>query len=242
MVSSIFIKLSSFGDYSDIIYNNEYLMRVLNKFSGTDFLPGVAQEILPDSTISSRIQLRTPSGSNIITIQSTRIDIEFASDRKEGFTKEEQLDIKNKGTLYLNWIYDAFKDIIQDANRMAWFVTYMLFEIEESEKIYFRDKYLKTVNFYSSDMTDEFGVRYSGRKSYKDDSFADDFNIITTINKWNSSVGLNQVDGYKIEFDINTIKENKKNRFNNSSFELFVNAAIYYQENLEEDFINAYRL
>lgn len=242
MVSSIFIKLSSFGDYSDITYNNEYLMRVLNEFSGTDFLPGVAQEILPDSTISSRIQLRSPSGSDIITILSTRIDIEFASDRKEGFTKKEQSEIKNKGTQYLKWIYDAFKDIIPDANRMAWFVTYMLFEIDETEKIHFRDKYLKTTNFYSSDMTDEFGVRYSGRKSYKDASFSDDFNIITTINKWNSSVGLNQVDGYKIEFDINTIKENKKNRFNNSSFELFVNAAIHYQEKLEEDFINVYRL
>lgn len=241
MISCIIIRLSSFGDYSNIIYNNENLLKLLNKFDGTDFLPRIVQEMLPDASISTRIQLSSPSGANIITILSTRIDIEFASNRKEGFTKVELKELKDKSVQYLNWVYKAFSDVIQDANRMAWFVTNMLFEIDDTEKIRYREKYLKNVEFYSNDMTDEFCVRYSARKAYSDDCFCDDFNVITTINKWNSSIGFTQVDGYKIEFDINTLSENKRNRFNSSNFGLFTDAAVVYQNKLEEDFINEYR-
>ena len=50
-----------------------------------------------------------------------------------------------------------------------------------------------------------------------------------------------EVDGYRIDFDINTWQENRKNRFYNEDIKAFVEKSIAFQKCLEEDFIYEFK-
>ena len=91
------------------------------------------------------------------------------------------------------------------ANRVAWFVSYVLFEIDDDEKQEYINRFLKKPTFYQSNCTDDLLVRFSGRSEYNLAGRKEIINVITTISRLLSSPGAPiEVDGYKIDFDINT--------------------------------------
>lgn len=95
---------------------------------------------------------------------------------------------------------------------------------------------LKTV--YQSNSTDDLLVRFSGRDESSIAGHLETINAITTISRLISVPGaLIEVDGYKIDFDINTWQENRKNRFDCPNIENFIAVACEYQNKLEADFI-----
>ena len=101
---------------------------------------------------------------------------------------------------------------------------------------------MKPISFYESNATDEFMVRYSGREKVQLDNFEETLNILTTITRFLANQGTNvEIDGYKIDFDINTWQKNRKNRFDGNTVISFVEKATEFQEKLEADFINVYK-
>lgn len=138
----------------------------------------------------------------------------------------------------LSTVYQLFDEVIPMANRVAWFVSYVLFEIDDDEKQEYINRFLKKPTFYQSNCTDDLLVRFSGRSEYNLAGRKEIINVITTISRLLSSPGAPiEVDGYKIDFDINTWQENRKNRFDCSNIENFISVACEYQNNLEADFI-----
>lgn len=242
MISNISYKLSLFADYMDIAYTNENIFKIMSVFTGENILPGVISEVMQNGNTSKRLQFVSENGAIVVTILSSRIDVEITSLDKSGFTGEEIEQLSEKLQEIIVKIYKAFSDKIPDANRLAWFVTYMNFELSSEEKKNYRNMFVKQIPFYESNMTDEFMVRYSGTKDITINGILENVNAITTISYIVFNQGIDaEIDGYKIDFDINTWQGNRKNRFNTDNLSEFVNEARKVQSELEVDFINDYR-
>ena len=138
-------------------------MKVIGAFKSQDFLPNVVSEMLADGSISQRIQLRNTSGSLSITILSERVDIEWSAGRKEGFSEDEKKSLQSDLYQMLNMVYQVYDEVIPAANRVAWFVSYVMFEIDDDEKQEYIDRFLKKPKFYQSNSADDLLIRFSGR-------------------------------------------------------------------------------
>ncbi len=142
-------------------------------------------------------------------------------------------------------IEETFVDEIQTANRLAWYTDFDFGD--ENEKVKFKNKFLKENDFYETlTPSSEFMVRYAGRKETSICNSREVFNIITTIENWKEDQGLNVAkiassDGYKIGVDINTIWENKKNRFSVQHYDEFMKIAVDLQNSVKESFLHEYQ-
>lgn len=53
----------------------------------------------------------------------------MSSGRKEGFSDDEKKSLRSEIYQLLKTVYQLFDEVIPIANRVAWFVSYVLFEI-----------------------------------------------------------------------------------------------------------------
>lgn len=108
---------------------------------------------------------------------------------------------------------------------MALITEYVYFEIGIEKRKAFRDKFIRVPKYYENKKTDEVVVKLFGRDKIDINNKDEDINIITNVDRWfpGSGIGMTaSVDGYRVEFDLNTSPENKKNRFTEESLPVFV--------------------
>lgn len=219
-------------------------MRIMEVFADKEFIPGVISEVAAGGSSSQRLQLATADRLVSMTIMSERIDIQFVSDKKNGFDSHEAAQLCSLAAEYMGKLYSAFEEVIQDSYRLAWDVNYAFFEITEAERMDFRNRFLKEIPFYRDNSTDEFVAQYVGREERNINEKAEQINVLTTITRWFPGSGAGNVasvDGYKVEFDINTHHECRKNRFSGEAFRQFIEVAVEIQRELEENFFYGYK-
>lgn len=240
MIAHIFTRLSSFADYRVLEYSNENIKRIVDSFRAVDVVPSMVSESVQFREQLPRIQLMSLRFPLFITILTQRIDISVSATAKDGFSDVERSEQKHNLPFYLESILNLFSDKIPLANRLAWFNTYMYFDIDEIEKMSFKQKCLKETKFFSKHPTDDFSARFSSREECT--QMQEQFNVLMSVNKiFTHGPEKFTVDGYKIDFDINTLQENQKNRFQGQDCYIFAEAATMYQSQLEGEFINVYR-
>ena len=242
MMSHVLMRLSSFADYESLSYSNKNIKKIFDFFSDVELLPNIIPEISQNGKSSPRMQLKVSNFPIIITILTNRIDIDIFSNNQEGFNEEEKSNFNKEILKYMKSIVKCFSSEIQFANRLAWFVSYIYYEISEEDRLNFKNKYLNKTEFFNENETDDFNVRYCSRRI--SELIHEQFNIIMSIGRLSTISPPPQnvlIDGYKIDFDINTIHENKKNRFSEYDYDEFLKVVLKYQEELEGEFINVYR-
>ncbi len=226
MISAVSETFSMFADFTGLGYSMKFLDPLM-KWSGEQFNPVILCEPLSNGQVIQRIGMISSDGSKKIQIMSNRIDVVLFATRKEGFNSSE-LDINADEALQIfKKIYEIFNDIIPIANRMAYISSYVYHEIEDEEKKIYRNRFLKIPEGYSeATLTDEFSARYCSREEIQIQEYMEKLNMITNIYRLDTRMLMFpiQIDGYKIDFDINTSQENKKNRFSVESFGFFLNA------------------
>ena len=238
MIANVLYRFSIFADFQFITYNKQNIIKLLKVFDNEEFLPSVIQELLPTGVIAQRIQLIAKDGFSSITFLSERIDIQIIASRKEGFNNVEIKSNKDLLANYMKTIYDVFSDVIPEANRLAWIVDYVNFELTSEQKSLFKNRFQKELPFFKEGETEDMLIRYSAKKRSSVNNKEEVFNVITTIGKWltNPQTEL-EIDGYKIEYDINTDGNNKKNRFDKESFDDFISKASAFQEEMNKEFV-----
>ena len=238
MFSNVIYKLSAFSDYSSISYNQQDIIEIMQKFNDLNLVPSVFQEVLPNGALSKRMQFVGNNGLILFIINSGRIDIQITSEKKEGFSKDEIPNIKTKIISIYDDLYTILDKLASDPNRLAWYTSYIYFELIDLQKEQYRNRFLKDISFFNDGRLDDMVVRYATRKETDIDALKEKINIITTINRIEDFIGPDSpVDGYKIEYDINTWQGNKKNRFTTTNVETFINISMNYQEKLNKEFI-----
>lgn len=238
MIMNIGCRFTAFADYSALSFSQERMTSMFKTFENFNLIPYVVQQFIPDVNNSQRMRFITDKGLSI-AIMGERIDIEFSSHDREGFSENEKNNTVSLLLQCMQKIYNNFAHIIPNANRLAWGDNFVYSGISSKEKENFRNYFLKPVSFYEEIITDEFNVQYSGRKKVLfDNSLGEEnVNVLTSVMKYPYVVPSN-IDGYLIMFDINTIPENKKNRFSFEYFQSFIENARKIQCEAERDFLN----
>lgn len=241
MISNIEYRLTAFADYSNLCFSQENMNKIFEAFEGIELVPAVISEISTEAGTSQRMRFVTNNGISI-ALMSNRIDIEIISGKKEGFSEEERGKASSTLLQCMTNIYAAFGKIIQNANRLAWGTIFVYFDISTEEKVRFKQRFIQPVHFYEDIGTNEFQVCYVGRKAVQIASFEkEEVNVLAQIREYisdNEPRIYGNISGYMISFDINTVPENKKSRFDKQSFDSFVAIACEIQEEVSGDFLN----
>ena len=239
MLSNVLCQFSSFADYANLNLGTEKLLSAFgNRLMPTTFR---------DSQNSIVVSLADPATPFFVQIFPFRIDVIRVSERKEGFAPEELGKIQKLFLDSMCKIEETFVDEIQTANRLAWYTEYTYFDFgDENEKVKFKNKFLRENDFYETLIpSSDFVVRYAGRKETSICDSREVFNIITTIENWKEDQGfvakIASSAGYKIGVDINTIWENKKNRFSVQHYDEFMKIAVDLQNSVKESFLHEYQ-
>lgn len=235
-VSNIVYKLSSFADYNDLDYNKEDVIKILNSFDDPTFAPSVVSEIRADGSVKQRMQFTAQNGLFIIAINSGRIDIQRTSNEKSGFPAEKLPEVKKCLMESLTKLYDIFGSRVSIPSRLAWNTSYVYFDITDEKKEAYRNKFLKELDFFKENRLEDTVIRYAGQRVVSISAENERINVLATINSYISDPGTDiEVNGFRIDYDINTWQGNHRNRFEIGSFAEFVDRAIEIQSALNKE-------
>lgn len=240
MLSNISYKFSAIADFSSIQFNQDTLLKLLQGFAGENWVPNMMQMPTPNGYVTGGgIQLFSEQNNRNIALMPNRFDIQWSAEQKQGFSKEEQKTAFKEMPEQLKKVYAIFGDAIPEAMRLAWDVIYAYFEIDEETRKRFRDRFVKDTPFYTEHAVDEFATNYVARTEVDIAGIKEPMNVVTNINRWFPEAGMGfRVDGYRIEFDINTNQWNKKTRFSPAMFDEFVAKSVEIQRLLEKEVLN----
>lgn len=236
MISNVVYRLSCFADYSQIKYNNNDVIEVLKAFESVELTPRAIQEILPYGEVSSRMQFAGDNGLLLISIAGERIDIHITAKEKKGFSDEEISSVESKLREYMSKILSIFGGRMPLPYRLAWFTSYVYFELTDDEKAQYRDKFLKEIDFFEENRLDDISVRYGARRDVDINGVKERFNVLTTIHEYVSNFGIeNEINGFQIDYDINTWQGNRINRFKSEDIDSFIREACLIQKDLNKE-------
>ena len=238
VVANIMYKLSSFANYSMLTYNKEDVINILNIFEDSTIAPFLAQEIREDGTVSQRMHFIAQNGLLLIQINSARIDITLNSNSKEGFQENEIPEIQDKLTAAIKNLYTIFSERAPLPHRLAWNTSYVYFEITDSEIKEFRKKFLKELDFFKNTCLNDNVIRYATQREMTINNETEKINTLATINSYITNPRTeDEVNGYKIDYDINTWQGNNLNRFSMLSISQFVDGALLIQKELNKEIL-----
>lgn len=240
MLSNISYKFSAMADFSSIQYNQETLIKLLQGFEGEHWVPNMMQMPTPNGYVTGGgIQLFSEQNNRNMVLMPNRFDVQWSAEQKQGFMDEEQESAFCEMPEQMKRLYGILGDGIPEAMRLAWDVVYAYFEIDEIKRMQFRSRFVRDVPFYTEHAVDEFAVNFVGRTETDIAGAKENINVVTNLNRWFPEAGMGfRVDGYRIEFDINTDQWNKKTRFAPEMFGEFVTKAVEIQRKLEEEVLD----
>ena len=233
MIANVILRLSCFSDYSVLSYNKDDVISILSTINELNLAPSLIQEVLPNGQVSQRMQFVSQNGLLVITIGTGRIDIQRSSDEKAGFASENLNSIGGDLNSLMLSILSIFSSRVSLPNRLAWFSTKMYYDISEEEKKEFRDKFIKRLSFFDENRLDDMTVRYGAKRIITIGDRQEKTNVLTTINQFSSVGNAIDIDGYQIDYDINTWQGNRINRFRDNDLFLFIENAIAIQQELD---------
>lgn len=237
-VANIIYKLSSFADYNILDYNKDDVIKILGAFDDPTLAPGIATEIRVDGLVKQRMQFTAQNGLFQMAVNSGRIDIQLVSNEKYGFLSEKLPVIKKQLTDSLVRLYEIFGSRAPIPHRLAWNTSYVYFEIDDNEKNEYRNKFLRELDFFKENRLDDTVIRYAGQRISAIGSTNERVNVLVTINSYVTDPGIDiEINGFKIDYDINTWQGNRRNRFEVKSFSEFVERASEIQNALNEEIL-----
>ena len=237
MLANIQYRLSCFADYSVLSYNKEDLIAILNQFSDVVLTPSTFKEVLANGLVSQRMQFVSSNGLLSINIGAGRIDVQITSNEKSGFAREQTDDIGAKLFDYLKRLLLRLGDKVSYPNRLAWYTTYVYFDLSETDNVAFRNRFLHELEFFKNNRLDDMIAQYGGRRVIDFSGRTEKINILTTINRYYSQAVVPnvEIEGYQIDYDINTWQGDMRNRFDLNAVNDFICKAIMLQKELDKE-------
>ena len=237
IIANMFYRLAAFGDFSRLDYNKENLFAVMNTFS-EPVTPRIVQEQHPDGTVKQRMQIILKNGMAMMTIGSGCIDIQYTTNKKAGFTSNELPAIRKDMSDAIEKVFMAFSNQASKPCRLAWNTTYMCFDMTDEERETYRNKFLHEPDFFRENRTNDTMIRYGCQKTVMINDKEEKMNAIVTVgdNGFDLGAGIT-VNGYKIDYDINTWQGDRNYRFDPEDFSAFVEKSAEIQKEMDEEML-----
>ena len=119
-----------------------------------------------------------------------------------------------------------------------WFTSYVYFEQTEEEKKKYRNKFLNELEFFKEGRLDDINAVYAARRDIRIGEREERLNVLTTISRYLAGVGTDkEVDGFQIDYDINTWQGNRKNRFSAEEIEEFISGSFDIQNSPNKEIL-----
>ncbi len=81
-------------------------------------------------------------------------------------------------------------------------------------------------------------ARYAAKRDITIKGNNERINVVTTISRYFNNVAPDkEVDGFQIDYDINTWQGNRRSRFDDKSIEVFAISALEIQDTLNKDIL-----
>lgn len=223
-------KISTFGDFSDIVADTETMLFFLEKFKTYGMVPSVFQEHQLNSgsgrVPAQRVALLSNDGTEQISIASGRIDFEITAQTDEKLEPARLAQINEKICNAFEIIFNKFG---KKSSRLALNTQSFVINLSNEEINTFMSQYKNPISLYSATPLDEWSTRLMVRKKEDILGKAETFNVITNLSK---AALQKQVDGnvvhstgFAVNVDINTVPENTIQRYNAEELAYFVKIA-----------------
>lgn len=241
MVIDTSYTISAFGNFSDVIPTAETMQFFLNSFGKKDLIPSVFQEYQIEADIQKampvqRVSLISSDNKEQVTISSNRIDYQVMVNDDTKLDAQYRDGINQKVCNIYETIFKYFK---KQSTRLALNAESLVVDISPEEVSDFMSKYSNPIAIFNENQMFEWSTRLVVKESRPINGQKETINIIaviakTMINKVEEDQTTN-LDGFKINIDINTIAENELSRFSKPDIEDFVKISTGLWDNIIEE-------
>lgn len=231
-------QISFFGSFSYLKPDQEVIAKLMEALKEENMLPTTTTVSTIDTAnkniiTEDRLRMVSLDKKWSINFLKDRIDINYNYDGgNEIFNSLSDVFLKSK--VILNSILNHFNEL--QGNRLALNSKILLNELSSDERNDFINKFSKHINSFIDAPLEEWYTRYNYRKGRTIFS-----NKVETCN---NIIELGDIDCYDIKteqiskrlfigFDVNTLPENDKMRFQYNNLKDFI-------DNLEEDFVEMF--
>ena len=237
IIANIFCRLAIFGDFESLEYSKENLFKAMNSFI-EPVTPRIVQERYSDGNISQRMQLVLKNGMFVITIASGYIDVQYTTNKRTGFESSDLPTVRKEMKNALKKVYTAFSNQVNKPYRLAWNTTYLCYDMTDDERISYRNQFLHEPEFFKENRSNDTLIRYGCQKTVVINYREEKINAIATVSDSRVNLGSGvAVNGYKIDYDINTWQENMNCRFDTDDLSDFVEKSAEIQKEMNEEML-----
>ncbi len=214
MLSNISYKVSAFADFTGLEPNPQSVIDILQEFNDYGMMPAVADGFEFGNMPAPKLYFALEQNRKKITINDDRIDYLCIANTEEGFGSEDIAQMTEQATDIIGRFLRKYE---KKAYRLAIYKEYMLFKLtKEQSRKFAKDKF-GTMPYYKDADIVECSSRVVARDTIKVQEEPELSNIITMINRvdFERMEGLHSVmmDGFKLDFDLNTFQGNMVPRF-----------------------------
>ena len=237
IIANIFCRLAIFGDFESLEYSKENLFKAMNSFI-EPVTPRIVQEQHSDGSISQRMQLVLKNGMFVVTIASGYIDVQYTTNKKTGFESSDLPTVRKEMNNALKKVYTAFSNQVNKPCRLAWNTTYMCFDMTDEERDSYRNQFLVEPTFFKENRMNDTLIRYGCQKTVPINYREEKINAIVTVTDSGVNLGSGvTVNGYKIDYDINTWQGDQNCRFDTDDLNEFVKKSAEIQKEMDDEML-----
>lgn len=218
-----------FGDFKNIEYNTETVLKLMELFKDFNLLPNSIQEFNPQISMVpiSRPFFSTIDNSFSIEIGAERIAIrsEVSNNDLQNFTKDV--------LILIDKVFESFE---KKSTRVS-LVQEMLFPEFESEKLdsIYR-KFNNPIDYYMGESPLEWHTTSVLRSKIEDGEVQEVVNNVTSVNRVQGAILENlkeiEFDRINLKVDINTIPQKTEDRLTSNHIKVFLDYAVHTSENI----------
>jgi hypothetical protein len=235
-------QITLFGNYDEILPNNENIKYFLDNFSDKNLVPNQFKQINLDISIEASKANHTSRLS--LTDSSKKWNIKFSSDRIDFIFTNSNIGVIEmpEKEFFLQEVIEFIRRInlkFPKTHKRVGFVTQTLFDeinINSSMK-----KFVNPIDFYENKPTLEWSNRVATRVNTANG--IDELLNVSSDFRWikaelNIESKMSIFDGLVLNLDINTLNENSNYRFNEENLNLLFTEMLRIEKNILDNYID----
>lgn len=215
MLANISYKVSAFVDFTNLEAEPKTVIDILQEFSDYNMMPAVADAFEFGNMPVPKLAFAMERNQKKIMIFNDRIDLLSVASTESGFTAEEIEQMTAQAADIMGRLFQKYE---RKSYRLAIYKEYMLFKLTKEESSTFAKEKFGYIPYYRDSDIVECSSRVVARENIEVQAGKQELcNMITVINRVNFErmEGLQAVmmDGFKLDFDLNTFQGNAVPRF-----------------------------
>lgn len=215
MLANISYKVSAFVDFTNLEAEPKTVIDILQEFNNYSMMPAVADAFEFGNMPVPKLAFAMERNQKKIMIFNDRIDFLSVANTEGGFTEEEVGQMTAEAADIMGRLFQKYE---RKAYRLAIYKEYMLFKLAKEKSSTFAKEKFGYIPYYRDSDIVECSSRVVARENIEVQAGKQELcNMITMISRvdFERMEGFQKImlDGFKLDFDLNTFQGNITPRF-----------------------------